>query len=320
MSSFQYVLDALLFATEDAGKRPATVENYCRRLTPYVAWLDEQGINYEDLQGTHPLGFLAQLRKQHPDYQPATVRMYKVAMRRFHNFGAKIIRDFPKVSVEVGAMPRNGKHPIITDEEWSRIWDVIETPYSKNFERTRAMLKISRDGWLRLSELQRLNWGDARVSEHGPCIVLRPDGSKDPQQRGGDTVWLSDDCWEAVETYRAHLKELEIGTAKDDPFFVNENTGKRLTVDGISQAFSRVACRAEVYHLTPHGCRHSGALRGMHGIGRPRMSAKAVQMQLRHATIGMTFDCYGIPQDDVQASAMRQAFAEDGLNGNGHNK
>jgi len=137
---------------------------------------------------------------------------------------------------------------------------LITAPDTTRWEgrRDRAILALTLQAGLRVSELTGLNTSDIRLTS-GPCIRCHGKGRKDR------TTPLTTETTALMRTWTA-----ERAGHPGDPLFP-ARTGKRLSSDAIQDLVARhgataaVSCPSlDAKHITPHVLRHTAAMRLLH--------------------------------------------------------
>jgi len=136
--------------------------------------------------------------------------------------------------------------PVYSDDDIARILAVCDNP------RDRAVILFLMDSGLRASELCALDVGDVDLRD-GAVEVKQGKGQKDR------TAYISARTAKQLTRYLAPRGDV----GPDDPLFLSENTGDRLTRSGLGQLMKRLGERSGVTPCTVHMFRRYFAVKSL---------------------------------------------------------
>ena len=233
-----------IFLSDVEARRlsPRTHEHYRTRLSAFVAWLTPRGVTIlHDITPTELRAYLSHQAAR--GLASATQHTVYRSLRAFLNFTvaegwldrsplARI--KPPKVEKK---LPR-----VLSPEQVRALVKAAPT------EREHALLLLILDTGLRVSEVCALNGGDVSMAT-GAVHVRHGKGGKDRLTFCGAKT--------RRQLYRYFAERGRPGD--DEPLFVSERGGQRLTRSGLDRAFRQVAKLANVPGATPHTLRRTYA-------------------------------------------------------------
>jgi len=141
--------------------------------------------------------------------------------------------------------------------------------------RDRAILETLYSTGARVSEAVGLNLGDLNQSDG--LVHLRGKGRKER------IVPIGDVALQAIQTYRASLKQATADNRPATPLFLNHRGG-RLTVRSVARLVSRYSGRLAGGAVSPHALRHSYATH----LLDEGADLRSIQEMLGHASLSTT--------------------------------
>jgi integrase len=186
-------------------------------------------------------------------------------------------------------------------------------------DRLGAIWRLALASGLRRGELCGLRWDDVdgnRITVRRQVLV-RPGRAWDEERvyvrettKSGRTRTVAIDEQTASELRRWKARQakerLAFGPAyRDEGWIVTEADGALIQPDTLSSRWKRLERRADVTPIGLHGARHTHATLALAAGAR----LDVVSKQLGHASIAITADVYGHPDDDAQATAAAKLRA-----------
>jgi integrase/recombinase XerC len=141
--------------------------------------------------------------------------------------------------------------------------------------RDRAILETLYSTGARVSEAVGLNLGDLNQSDG--LVHLRGKGRKER------IVPIGDVALQAIQTYRASLKQATADNRPATPLFLNHRGG-RLTARSVARLVSRYSSRLAGGAISPHALRHSYATH----LLDEGADLRSIQEMLGHASLSTT--------------------------------
>ncbi|MEZ4868118.1 MAG: tyrosine-type recombinase/integrase [Caldilineaceae bacterium] len=290
-TSLADVLELYLLDCAARNLTQSTQTFYKSKLDVFITWCTDHGVT--DLEAL----------------TPHDIRRYLVDARgrglssQYQNNLARAIRAFLNYAVRDGLLEKspmsNVKMPKIknkilsayTDEELGAILDSCET------QRDTALLLLLLDSGVRASELISLNVG--HVDLYSGTVTV-----EDGKGQKGRVTHIGAKTRKAVLRYL-----LERGKPADnEPLFVGQKRGGRLTLSGIVQLMRRLAAKSEVEEVTAHKFRRTMAITSL----RNGMNVHVLARILGHADIGILRQYLDIVESDT-ADAHRKAGPVDNM-------
>jgi len=291
-SLLRMTLDGFLTSREATRLSPVTVNWYRGMLQPFLAFLEKQGITApEAIAPSHIRAFLVSLQRQ--GVKDNTVHAYARAVRAFLNFLVEegIIPESPMRKVK---MPRLDRRilPAFAPEDVKRLLAVCEAP------RDTAIVLCLLDTGLRAAEFTALNVGDVDLKT-GAVQVRRGKGGK------GRVAFLGAKARKALLRYL-----LARGEAKpEEPLWLSETTGARLTAYGLRLLLRRLGKRADVEHCHPHTFRRTFALWSL----RAGMNVYALQQIMGHSDLTILRRYLALVEQDLAEAHKRHGAVDNML-------
>jgi site-specific recombinase XerD len=268
-----------LFTLDNQARRftPATMKFYHFRLTHFVQWCEQNGLHLlSEITPKQIREYLIHLQTE--NYAGHTIHGAARVVRRFLRFCAEeeLIPAAPKFS-----MPSTDKQllPSLSLNEFKHILKACQTV------RDEAIVLVLLDTGLRASEFVSLD-GEHVDLKTGEVTVKQGKGRKDR------TVYLG------VKARKKTLRYfLKAGTPKPkQAVFRSENTGERLTRNGLYQLLQRLGERAAVPHCNPHTFRRTFALWSL----RNGMNIYALQKLMGHSDLTTLLKYLGLTKEDLR--------------------
>lgn len=239
---------------------PRTIENYNGRLSPWLAWLAEQGIStVETITSTHIRQYL--VVRANVGNSPTTVHTEARVLRAFCNFCVREgwIADSPMRTIVMPQKPRKIL-PAVSMADVRKVLKVADL-------RETVIVLFLLDTGLRASEFAVLKRTDIDLAT-GAVQVRSGKGSKDRQ------VYISAKTIKAIYRYWAQIGDSESAV-------LTERREHTLTRDTVRRALSRLGKRSNVNGLTPHALRRTFAIESL----RAGMNIYVLQRLMGHEDI-----------------------------------
>ena len=232
-----------LFQLENEYKRlaPATLDFYQWNIKPFLDFLALQEVEHlHEITPQHIRTHLASYSEHSSHTQHAAARAIKVWLN--YCVRDKLLEASPFERVP---MPRTDKKilPALKPEEIERILSACDKP------RDRAIVLTLLDSGIRARELVDLNVGHVNMST-GVLTVYSGKGKKDRVTRVGARTR------KALRMY--WLQRGKLG--KDDPAFISEKTGGRLTTSGLNQLMRKIRRLSGADNCKAHALRRTFAI------------------------------------------------------------
>ena len=285
-------LDTFLTSREAMRLSPATLDWYGRMLRSFLAFLEKQGITApEAIAPSHVRAYLVSLQRR--NLKDTTVHCHARAVKTFLRFLAEegIIPESPMRKVK---MPRLDRRilPAFSPDDVKRLLAVCETP------RDTAIVLCLLDTGLRAGEFVALNVADVDLKT-GAVQVRRGKGGK------GRVAFLG------AKARKALLKYLlsRGGVKPEEPLWLSETTGARLTAYGLRLLLRRLGKRADVEHCHPHTFRRTFALWSL----RAGMNVYALQQIMGHSDLSILRRYLALVEQDLAEAHKRHGAVDNML-------
>lgn len=269
-----------VFLTDRKAKHctPRTLEHYETRLGGFLRFLAEKGITTLSQITAHHIR-LYYIHLQDKGLSSHTVHTCARAIRAFLNFC--VAEEFIDYSpMQRVALPKREKKipDYLNAEEVTALFDACETV------RDLTVIMMLIDTGLRATELCNLNAGSIDQVT-GMIHVDQGKGRKDR------IVFLGNRSRKQLLRYYRH----EGKPGDDEPLFVSEKTGKRLTRSGLRQLVKRAGDRAGL-KVSPHKLRRTFAT----WAWRSGIDLHALRDLMGHSDLSTLPAYLGIDVDDLQ--------------------
>lgn len=276
--------DALEFFLLDIQSRRFTAHTlrfYRGRLSLFVEWCNEQGINHlEEVGASHIRKYLASIQQRglSSAYQHGFAR----AIRAWLNFCVRdeLIESSPFDKVK---MPRLEKKilPALTSAEIKTVLQTCST------DRDKAICLFLLDSGVRASEIIALNAGDVNM-ETGVVNVRQGKGQKDRVTYIGART--------RKQLMRYFVKERSGQPESTEPVFISQRGGTRLTYYGLAQLMKRLRKDSGVDECKAHAFRRTFAINCL----RNGMNIYVLQRLMGHADLTVLKQYLALVEDDLK--------------------
>lgn len=262
-----------------------TILFYQRQLRPFIRWCSERGVeSISVVAAAHVRAYLVSLQER--DLSDRSVHAAARSLRAWFNFAVaeELLTVSPMVKV---GMPKLDKRilPAFSADDVKRLLAACTT------KRDRAALLFLLDTGCRATEFISLDGGDIDAKQ-GTVRIRQGKGRKDR------VAFLGNKTRKALYHYYAERG----GEPKtDEPVWVNERLGTRLTDSGLRQLLERIGNKAGVAECHPHTFRRTFALFSL----RNGMSVYHLQQLMGHADLAMLRQYLALNDEDLQ-QAHRQ--------------
>jgi site-specific recombinase XerD len=237
-----------LFLTHQAAQRSTvrTIATYRGLLAQFTTWLRERQVTEPRAITTGDVrAYFASLGERNLTawYIHTHARTVKTWLRFLHAEGVLPADIMARV-----AMPKLDRKilPSFTGDDVRKLLDACE--HSQNPERDKAILLALLDSGARAAELCGVDVGDVDMTTGG-VHIRQGKGRKDRVTRVGHRAR------KALLRYFLERGDVQ----SDEPLFVSENDGGRMTPNGLLQLLRRIGTRAGV-HCHPHKFRRTCAV------------------------------------------------------------
>lgn len=252
-------------------------------------------------------------------YSPASRAQALVAVRSFlawlderHDL-APVTEKVVRRALRVERVQTLRHYNVLSDDESARLFaaaahgrDLTRKAGRGMVARDRALVAVLLDAGLRASEVVGLDVGDLHADGEGNLMlhVREGKGAKDR------TVPVVQEVAQVLRHYLAATGRV-MGDRSAGPLFTRADrggSGGRLTARAVGMVLARLvkAARVEGKRITPHGLRHSFALRQARGGVAPH----EVQALLGHASLATTtLYLRHADLDDLRAKMVPPAYA-----------
>lgn len=271
---------------EAQGFTSHTLRFYRGRLSPFVEWCDKHQIIFlAELTHYHIRQYLAEMQAR--KLSSAYVHSHARALRSFLNFCVRdgLLDKSPFSAVKMPRLAKQVKRAIPT-KDIQRVLRACESS-----ERNQAIVLMFLDSGMRADELTTLNVGDVDA-KNGSVIVRQGKGQKDRVTRIG------------AKTRRQVLRYLALERGEhgaDDPLFVNERHGTRLTYSGISQLMKRLRKATGIAEFSAHGLRRTFAINML----RAGVDVYTLAKIMGHEDITVLRHYLELLEDDIEVAHNR---------------
>jgi site-specific recombinase XerD len=269
----------------------SSVAFYKRHLGGFTAFVEGQGVTALDaVTPSHIRAYLVSVHER--NLKDNTVHGAARSIRAFFNFAVaeELLAETPMRKVK---MPKVGKQilPAFTPDD---IRKLLTACYSG---RDRAIVLALLDSGCRAAEFVALDVGHVN-RQTGTITVKEGKGKKDR------TTFLGTRARKELAKY-----PLTRGESKaDDPLLLNEHTGQRLTVWGLSELLGRLGARAGVGPCGAHMFRRTCATWSL----RSGMNIYALQQIMGHSDLFILRRYLALVEEDL-ADAHRKYGAVDNM-------
>lgn len=312
-----------------------TAETYARNMTYFLQFLQEQ----EDMDGLKLDERILLVRKhtiikwiasdKQKGVDKGTIRNRETAIRSFYTFmsdgdlTSKIMEESPFPSKWISAKP--DKKLVVG----ATVNDLITLLHYSPYERERAMLQFMYDSALRVSEVERVTFGDIKEAifftrsqigrkdddeTFSPAYApLKVKGSKGRGNSIKERITLvSRPTLERLAAYHASplykKYQMKYKNRNDCPAFFNSKGGP-LTKSTIQKMMQRLTIKAFKDHalakrMHPHKCRHGSAFMALQdkNLGKDFLDRLAnVKKTLGHVFISTSEQYTNMPHDIIDA-------------------
>ena len=272
------VLNTFLLDGKARRFTPRTLEHYQTRLGGFFAFCRSHNVDtLAEITSSHIRLYYIHLQEK--NLSSHTVHTCARAIRAFLNFcvAEELIDDSPMKRI---ALPKREKKipDYLTADEVNRLFDACETV------RDLTIIMILIDTGLRATEFCKLNAGSVDQATRA-IYVDQGKGRKDR------VVFLGNRSQKQLMRYYRQ----EGKPASDEPHFVSEKTGKRLTRFGLRQLVKRVGRRSGL-EVSPHKLRRTFAT----WAWRSGIDLHALRDLMGHSDLSTLPAYLGIDVDDLR--------------------
>jgi site-specific recombinase XerD len=283
----EFLLDARARQLTDA-----TYRFYRQQLDYFAAYLAAQGVaDVRDLTAGDIRAYLAVLQER--GLRPNSVHAAARAIRALCHFleAEGVLVDSPMRNVRMPRLPSEIP-PAFTEADLPHLLAACE------HTRDKALLLVLLDSGCRASELVALDVGDVDVRS-GQVHVRHGKGRKER------VVYIG------ARSRRQLLRYLnERGDPdEDDPLWLSQTTGERLTDAGLRLLLRRLGLRAGVRHCHPHTFRRTFALWSL----RSGMNVYALQRLMGHADLQILRRYLALVDEDLQLAHQKYGAVDTAL-------
>lgn len=255
-----------------------TLEHYRHRLGAFLRFLEIHHITHvTDITPTHIRQHLLELK--HRNLSSFSQHASARTIRAWLNFCVReeLLTQSPMRKV---SMPKLDKKvlPHLSPEEVHQLLNACESP------RETAFVLFLIDTGIRATEFCSLNGGDIDIKT-GNITIRQGKGRKDR------VTFIGNQTTKAI--MRHWRKNGKPG--KDEPLWISERNGERLTRSGLRQVLVKVGKRAGL-KVTPHKLRRTFAT----WAWRLGMNPQALQHLMGHAELSTLRAYLGIDEDDLK--------------------
>ena len=262
-----------------------TILFYMRQLRPFICWCSERGVNtLASVTAAYLRAYLVSLQER--NLSDHTVHAAARSLRAWLNFAVseELITVSPMAKV---GMPKLDKRilPAFSGDEIAHLLAACTT------KRDTAALLFLLDTGCRASEFVHLNGSDVDAHE-GTVRIRQGKGRKDR------VVFLGNKTCKALLRFYRERGDAPHG---DEPVWVAERGGTRLSDSGLRQLLERVGRKAGVANCHPHTFRRTFALFSL----RNGMSIYHLQQLMGHADLAMLRQYLALNDDDLKTAHNR---------------
>ena len=271
---------------------PATLRFYRQQLEGFAAFLAQQGItDVRNLTATHIRAYLAALQER--GLRPHSVHAAARAIRALCHFlvAEGVLRTSPMANVRMPRLPSEIP-PAFTEA------DLLHLLTACGHARDKALLLVLLDSGCRASELLALDVGDVDVRS-GQVHVRHGKGRKER------VVYIGARSRRQLLRYLDERGEPDV----DDPLWLSQTTGERLTDAGLRLLLRRLGLRAGVRHCHLHTFRRTFALWSL----RSGMNVYALQRLMGHADLQILRRYLALVDEDLQLAHQKHGAVDTAL-------
>ncbi len=284
-------VDAFILDREAMRCTPQTLHAYRYALGGFLDFLKAQGVHApQDITPAHIRAFFVSLGKR--GLADTTVHLHARAVKTLCGWllAEGMITNNPMERV---SMPRLDKKilPAFSPDDVRKLLAACHSP------RDTAIVLCLLDSGCRASEFVALDVGDVDMRT-GAVHVGQGKGRKDR------VTFLGAKARRALLKYLATRKDAR----PEDPLWVSETTGERLTQNGLALLLRRLGKRAGVKDCSPHTFRRSFALWSL----RAGMDVYSLQRLMGHSDLTVLQEYLALAQGDLEG-AHRQHGAVDNM-------
>lgn len=271
------------------GFTAATVDFYETRFRLISEWCDARGISsLPQFNHTQIREYLAELQGR--GLSGHYVHGYARAIRAFLNFCVRdgLLSESPFDKVKMPRRPQKVL-PALTQDDVKRILQAC------TYERDRAIILMMLDSGIRANELCSLNVGDV----NGEAVHVRMGkGQK------GRVTYIGAKTRKQLWRYQNMERDEKPGA--DDPLFINQHGGERVTYQTLAQLFRRLRKRTGIEHCNAHTFRRTMAINSL----RSGMNIYVLAKMMGHADIHVLKQYLDMVQDDVKGAARKHGVVD----------
>jgi site-specific recombinase XerD len=279
---YHLYLEDFLFCGRVEGKKPSTLRWYKETLTPFIAFVNQEGLNQAALR-KYINGLFDHLKVATIDNR---IRAIKAFLRFLYKEGH--IEEDLAATLKRPRLPKQFPH-VLNDEQ---VMALLKAPNRKTWEgfRNYVMLLTFLDTGLRLSELLGLTVD--RVNLIKGSLLVTGKGSKDREVYMGRTLKKEMARWLKMRGFHAY----------EDHVFITRD-GRPLKKRHVQQILSRLAKKAgiEGVRCSPHTLRHTFATNFIRNGG----DVFTLQRLLGHANIETCMVYVHMGGKHLQEAALR---------------
>jgi tyrosine recombinase XerC len=273
---------------------PFTLRNYRNDLGAFAAFLDEQGVDLEDVSRHTVRAYLAELASQGMA-RNSVIRKVSTIKGLFRYLDREHLIDGNRLLALRGPKKHQRLPSYLQMPQLEHLLNAPERDTPQGL-RDRAILELLFSSGVRVSELVQLDWRD--LGPESAEVIVRGKGDKERR------VFIGHPARAAIHLY---LKEgrpkLIPGRIRSGALFLNRNGG-RLSARSIQKLVRQYAMKAGIEQRTyPHLLRHSFATHMLENGAELRV----VQELLGHASVNTT-QIYTHVSQARQKEVYDQAF------------
>ena len=288
-SGLRLALDSFLLDAEARRLTPKSLRFYRQQLEPFLAFLQAQGVVKPDgITAHHIRSFLVGLQRR--GLADASQHAAARAIRAFCNFmvNEELLVASPMRKVK---MPRQAKVilPAFAPEEVKQLLAACE------YVRDAAIVLCLLDTGCRAAEFVGLDVGDVDLKTGTVKVRL----GKGRKQR---LAFLGARARKALLKYF-----MERGSPRpEEPLWLSQTTGERLTDDGLRLLFRRLGLLAHVPHCHPHTFRRTFALWSL----RSGMNIYALQQIMGHSDLQILRRYLALVEEDLKEAHKKHGAVD----------
>lgn len=272
----------------------ATQRFYRQQLQAFAVFLAQREIgDMRDLTPSDIRSYLTALQER--GLRPHSVHAAARAIRALCNFleGEGVLAQSPMLKVRMPRLP-SAIPPAFTDA------DVLHLLAACEQARDKALILVLLDSGCRVSEFLALNVGDV-VIRTGQVHVRQGKGRKER------LVYIGARSRRQLLRYLAERGDPD----QDDPLWVSQTSGERLTAAGLRLLLRRLGERAGVRHCHPHTFRRTFALWSL----RSGMNIYALQRLMGHADLQILRQYLALVDEDLQTAHQKHGAVDATIGG-----